>query len=181
MGEYGKRKADNARIKIGTCESMYYLRLVDKDKVTPGTGSSFGHYWRLPFPDEDQILPGDYQDYARGLRLYKMGEHGAVDYENEKFSLEYPGIIQLKHEEAGLLVNLPCSHGHSLPAGINAHWNGKGYSLELCHLRTTDEGVFPIIRCRHCSNMWRESWENIWEYIEPEMQKRLQIYYNAAK
>ena len=33
MGEYARRKSDNESIKIGTCESMYYLRYEDRDKV----------------------------------------------------------------------------------------------------------------------------------------------------
>lgn len=185
MGEYAKRKSDGAHIKIGTCESMYYLRLEDKNKVTPDSGSDFGYYWRLPFPDEDGVLPGDYQDYNRGLRLYKTekvnGSEYCKDYENEDFCNEYPGTIQLYHKEAGLLVNLPCHHGHKLPEGVNAHWNGKGYSLELAHIRTAPEGIFPIIRCRHCNHMWRTSWEDVWDYIPANMQSRLAKYREEAK
>ena len=60
MGEYAIRKSDRQSIKIGTCEDMYYLRYEDQDKVTPESGSDFGFRWRIPFPSEDKILPGDY-------------------------------------------------------------------------------------------------------------------------
>jgi hypothetical protein len=33
MGEYATRKSDNEYIKIGTCESMYYLRFDDINQV----------------------------------------------------------------------------------------------------------------------------------------------------
>ena len=69
MGEYAIRKSDNDCIKIGTCEDMYYLRYEDQDKVTPDSGSGFGCRWRIPFPDEDHILPGDYDSGFRQVDL----------------------------------------------------------------------------------------------------------------
>lgn len=35
MGEYAKRKSDNQKIKIGTCQTMYYLRLEGRNQVEP--------------------------------------------------------------------------------------------------------------------------------------------------
>jgi len=66
MGEYAYRKEDNAHIKIGTCESMYYIRYEDRNKVKKDEFSldcskETGLYWRLPFTDEDGIKPGDYE------------------------------------------------------------------------------------------------------------------------
>ena len=69
MGEYAIRKSDRQSIKIGTCEDMYYLRYEDQDKVTPESGSDFGYRWRIPFPSEDNILPGDYDGGFRQIDL----------------------------------------------------------------------------------------------------------------
>ena len=69
MGEYALRKSDRQSIKIGTCEDMYYLRYEDQDKVVPESGSDFGYRWRIPFPDEDHILPGDYDGGFRQVDL----------------------------------------------------------------------------------------------------------------
>lgn len=68
MSEYAKRKSDGEEIKIGICEEMMFLRFEDKDKVIPVKGSGFGYRWRLPFPDEDNTLPGDYKA-SRGIPL----------------------------------------------------------------------------------------------------------------
>jgi hypothetical protein len=66
MGEYAKRKSDNEIVKIGTENSMYYLRYEDRDQMTKEPGSldfatTLNLFWRLPFPDEDDIKPGEYR------------------------------------------------------------------------------------------------------------------------
>lgn len=33
MGEYAKRMRDGERVKIGTCENMYYLRFEERHQV----------------------------------------------------------------------------------------------------------------------------------------------------
>ena len=175
MGEYARRKSDGAEIKIGTCESMYYLRLEDKDKVSPMEGSGFGHYWRLPFPDEDNILPGDYEDYNRKERIYR---------ENDNFTdpstANEPGTMQM-HNESGLLVNVKCYHGEKLPEDskdVKFHWNGKSWFLELYCLRTDGDKVFPIVACRFCGKMWRYEWSDVEEYNPLELRERLRKYFH---
>ena len=179
MGEYAIRKSDSQRIKIGTCESMYYLRLEDKNKVQPENGSGFGWYWRLPHPEEDGILPGDYDSHVANLRLWNKpaGEKYGHDF-TDPTAADRPGTIQLRHE-CGLLVNVPCYHGYKLPE-INppaqAFWNGKGWFLELKCLRTDGERVHPVVECRHCHEAWRYRWADVLPYIHGEMKKRLEKY-----
>jgi len=77
MGEYALRKSDDTEIKIGTCEDMYYLRYEDRDKVSKLPNSldprtEYNLRFRLPFPDEDDIKPGEYDDYNRGERLWQI-------------------------------------------------------------------------------------------------------------
>ena len=62
MGEYCYRLADKKLVKMGTCADMYYIRFEQMADVEPENGSSFGSRFRLPWPDEDHHLPGDYCD-----------------------------------------------------------------------------------------------------------------------
>lgn len=191
MGEYAIRKFDNQRIKIGTCASMYYLRYEDRNKVRDEDApkDTLNLYWRLPFPDEDHLRPGEYQDYCRGIRLYRQGKpdhmgrtFGVEDYANPALA-DHHGTIQLAHE-SGLLVNVNCHHGEKLPAsgeGVDVHWNGKSHSYELSSIKNTAEGVFPVIRCRHCNTKWRMDWADIWDYIPEDMRVRLERYYQKKE
>jgi hypothetical protein len=160
---------------------MYYLRLEDKDKVTSESGSGFGWFWRLPFPDEDDVLPGQYQEYNRGLRLCKevgLAENKYWEDFTDGETVKDPGILQLTHP-SGLLVNMPCYHGNKLPdapPGGKCFWNGKSWSLELRSLRTDKGQVFPIVECRHCGQAWRYEWDKILPYVQGEMRHRLEKY-----
>jgi len=192
MGEYAIRKSDGQNVKIGTCENMYYLRYEDRDKVRAVSGSvdpvKEAHQlrFRLPFPDEDDVRIGQYQEYERGQRLYCSRGVGQSGY-NEDFTdistVEDPGTIQLHHQPSGLLINVPCYHGIKLPevtAPMKAFWNGKGHSFELVWLRPLEDGsVKPVVRCRHCRQAWRYEWADIWEYIPADMQARLRCYYEV--
>lgn len=199
MGEYATRKSDRERIKIGTCSEMYYLRFEDRHKVSaePNSVDVARHpedlRFRLPFPDEDNIQPGDYDKHNRGLRLYRQVKSRTTapdyceDFTDAKTASE-PGNIQLRHD-CGLLLNVPCYHGHKLPdvaEGMKAFWNGKGHFLELSSLRTVkdDAGevhVFPVVACRHCMGAWRYQWAEVMEYIERPMRERLEVYVAAQE
>ena len=167
MGEYATRKSDNQEIKIGTCESMYYLRLEDKNKVIPERRSEFGKFFRIPFPDEDNVLPGDYDTPFRGFLL--------AGFQCQELA-ETAGNIQLSHKN-GYLLNLPCYHGEKLPEGINIFWNGKDpNSYELKHLKETKNGIFPVVGCKYCSSIWSFDWADIWEYLSEELKERFIDY-----
>ena len=174
MGEYAIRNSDRAEIKIGTCEDMYYLRFEDRHEITGKRGNvnpsrdaeCDGLRFRLPFPDEDHLRPGDYCDYNRGERLYKYEpcsfcKGGTVDYykdgcphcqgtRKEPYctdfadpdTLESPGTFQMYHKQSGLIFSVPCYHGMKLPdlgPNVKPGWNGKGYAFELSSLRCVEE------------------------------------------
>jgi hypothetical protein len=209
MGEYAKRKSDGQEIKIGTCEDMYYIRFEDRFKVSPLDGNTDisrepeGCRFRLPFPDEDNILPGDYEDFNRGLRLYKRlpcdwcagsgknltfaedcrrcggnGFDGHSDFQYEDLK---PGSFQITHE-SGLLFSVPCHHGMKLPdlGPVKPCWNGKSWATVLSSIRVVRDGLelktFPVVRCRFCDEAWRFDWEDVWDYIPEDMKTRLQRY-----
>lgn len=190
MGEYATRKSDKQQIKIGTCESMYYLRWNDRLAVTKMQGSLDpatcpNLYWRLPLPCEDDILPGDYDSCHATVRLLPWYDENdkAVSYEPPG-TLD-PGTIQL-HHPSGLLLNVKCHHGNKLPevsGEIKACWNGKdGYPLELCGIKNHEladgsQVLMPLVRCRHCGQMYRDSWANVLPHIaDLQLRARLTDY-----
>jgi hypothetical protein len=173
MGENAIRKSDNTEVKIGTCENMYYLRYEDRHKVRPIKNNvdpvreAESLRFRLPFPDEDAVSIGEYEDFNRGQRLYLNGPISHNDEFRDESTVSDPGMIQLTHA-SGLLLSVPCYHGIKLPdvtAPMKVFWNSKSWFLELFQLRPTPNGVKPIIRCRHCRNTWRYDWSDIWDYV----------------
>lgn len=198
MGEYAKRISDDQEVKIGTCKSMYYLRYEDRHLVSPLENSIDASieknlFWRLPFPDEDNIRIGDYKEYKRGYYLYKNVEgapyiDGKPSEHSEPFNdpetVDNPGLIQATHP-CGYLINLKCYHGIKLPESndaVQVHWNGKDpYVLELAHIKNMEDGrVLPIVRCKYCGHMWRYEWKDIVDYLHDEMKERLSIYFDKA-
>ena len=200
MGEFATRISDGQEVKIGTCESMYYLRFEDRFKVRALSNNvdpvkDAGELkFRVPFPDEDQIEPGgEYKDYRRGYRLYRQvsEQYGnRIEKHCEDFSdpslCEDPGTMQL-HNDSGLLLNVKCYHGEKLPAAsddVKPFWNGKSWFLELNQLRPVAQAdgslaVFPVVHCRFCDKAWRYTWADLWPYIDPVMQAPLRVYAEA--
>jgi hypothetical protein len=176
MGEYAKRISDGERIKIGTCESMYYLRYEDRhlvsklpDSLDPATET--GLFWRLPHPDEDGIRPGDYENYHRGVILHGFSDPGLA---------ENPGTVQF--HKFGMLVNVPCHHGEKLPENtgdIRVFFNGKEDLYELTSIKNCADGTFrAVIECRACGKCWSsDDWDDILKRItDHELRERLKKY-----
>lgn len=189
MGEYAEFSGE--RIKIGTCESMYYLRWDDRYRVSPLSGNvnpamDTGLFFRLPFPDEDEQLPGEYQEFNRGYRLGSKSAIGWTDWTPEGLDDCGPGHIQLSHT-SGLLLSVPCHHGVKLPEvgpGTRAHWNGKSHAIELCFVKSMPGGSLrPVYRCRFCESMWSCDWDEILPYcgLDAEMLRRLTEYANVGE
>lgn len=178
MGEYAKLQ-NGTEIKIGTCQNMYYLRYDDRNKVKPLNGSvnpqkDLGLRFRVPFPDEDNVEPGYYLDAFRGEPL--------ISDERQYFKIDeelQPGMIQLTHA-SGLLINVPCYHGQKLPdvgPDCKAFWNGKGFSFELKSIKNTEEGLVPVIGCKHCNSQWSAEWALVMPYIQDKtLKSRLENY-----
>jgi hypothetical protein len=166
MGEYAIRKSDGQEIKIGTCENMYYLRYSDRDKVKPKNENNLDPNddkiiselrFRLPFPDEDHIKPGDYEPFRREeVLLY--------DYEPKNTNA---GLMQLS-TKYGLLMNVPCYHGEKLPdnyGDIKVFWNGKAPAYALKWLKFIDGIPYGVYGCIQCSEEWRSPLKDLIPFI----------------
>lgn len=56
MGEYARRKHDEVEVKVGTCESMYYLRYTQRNDVVFRSPCPIDALWfRLPRPEENAL------------------------------------------------------------------------------------------------------------------------------
>jgi hypothetical protein len=176
MGEFAKRISDGQEIKIGTCENMYYIRYEDRSKVLQLPNSldcseQLNLYWRLPFPDEDNIDIGNYGNYTRAYTLFDFRIEG---------SEQYPGRFQMHHEN-GLLLSVACYHGVKLPEAsedFRPAWNGCDPSaFALYSILNTKEGIRFSIKCRWCGKGWLADFQDIAEYIrDEEFKKRLEAY-----
>jgi len=186
MGEYATRKSDNEHIKIGTCESMYYLRFDDIDHVIYDydlRDTEANTSFRIPFPDEDHLLPGaGCLTYNRGYRLRAYIDSNTdqrVDFDSAPYA-EHPGNLQLTHP-CGLLLNVSCYHGHRLPeahGGFRPFWNGKDPAFfELVRVKLTPDGLLPLVQCHHCTALFRSDWASVLMHIaNQELRDRLTAY-----
>jgi hypothetical protein len=182
MGEYAIRKSDNQEIKIGTCENMYYLRYSDRDMVTALEGNVDPMdedtvkelRFRLPFPDEDNIKPGEYEPFR--------GAHLSYDFKAPD-TVKDPGIVQL-HSKKGLMVNVTCYHGEKLPENtkdVHFFFNGKAPAYELQFLKFIDGVPYGIYSCTECNHSWRRPLKEIIpfmiRYEDQDLVKRLIEWY----
>lgn len=183
MGEYARRKSDGLQVKIGVCESLYYLRWEQRHQVERLPNSldpakEKNLFWRLPFPDEDCFDPGDYDPHDRMEPLFKRSENGMPIL----FSwpgLE-PGRMTVEHE-SGLTMVIPCHHGDDVPAlgeEVRFHWHRKQWAYGLRYIKNVPgRGLCPIIGCRWCGRLYRMEWESVLPFInDPELWERLAAY-----
>lgn len=171
MGEYAKRKTDGINVKIGTCKSMYYCRYDQRKEVEyPYNTDNF--YWRIPTPDEDGTLPGDY-DFS----LLKQDGNipRKLKLDTSKFSeeniagMKQSGIVQLKEPRMGLLVNIRCPHGLPMeqfkPKNdeivYTMGYNGHQDTLYLKGLKNEPTELKVLVECSCCSQMWSFSFGDI--------------------
>lgn len=176
MSEYATRKIDNTKFKIGTCEEMFNCRYEQRNEVVyPYDTDNF--YWRIPTPDEDGTLPGDY-NYSL------LREDGYIPWklrlDTSKFSnddiadMQQTGTIQLKEPRMGLLVNIRCPHGFPMEqfkinkesTVISMGYNGRQDTLYLKGLKNEPSELKVLVECSACQHMWSFSSNDIEPLIE---------------
>lgn len=172
MGEYANRKKDGKRIKIGTCESLYYLRYDQRNEVAYDFGE-YEYLWRIPTPTEDSILAGEFE--FGGL----LTDHKYIPYELKlkynlpesvvEFLSKNKGLKQVSDHRDGMLINLDCYHGLKLPQDTDEakfHWNGKSDCIYLAFLANKERELLIGTTCKLCNKLV------LWEFdeIEPLME-----------
>lgn len=155
MGEYARFRGES--VKIGTCESMYYLRADQRGEVT---GYDFASCldeirFRFPFPDEDALGPGSFEDYDRGVRI--PGWRLPADYEHN-------GSVQFR-AEPGYLLSIPCPEQYAregneglqtvTPEGLVIHRNGWHGGYVVRQTKHVGDEWWTVVACGSCSGAWR--------------------------
>lgn len=150
MGEYAKYEGE--KIKVGTCEDMYYLRFdqlnlieslpgeIDFSKDNQLQSARF----RFPFPDEDGIPPGGFERPDRTLPVH-CGIPSDVHHTSIQFS-----------NDRGLLVSLPCPEGESgKERPYKIHYNGYGGRVRIVQQRIWEGKLVLVCECGSCGVKYR--------------------------
>lgn len=186
MGEMAKYKGE--RVKIGTCEIMYYLRFEDRNKVEALENnvdpmSTKGLFYRLPLPEEDGFGPGDYDDHQPFIKYengsFRINSNCRLDNSHPALTEgpNNPGAVQAAVQPLGMLVNVKCYHGLKLNEStedVRYFWNGKRDSLALSYLKETGTELRVCVSCIACGQMWSFSFDEIEAaIINPIMKERI--------
>jgi hypothetical protein len=151
MGEYASYR--DQRIKVGTCEDMYYLRYDQRYLVHRLSGNvdpvkdAAELRFRFPWPDEDDAEPGSdkFSDYSRSVWVPGLSASTEVQHYTVQFVAS-----------AGYNVCLPCPESGKTPAGLTVHRNGFGGAVRLVAQKYREGiGLVPILKCGGCGAMWR--------------------------
>lgn len=153
MGEYAEYRGQ--RVKIGTCEDLYYLRWDQHAAITgyPFDAETLAAFrFRFPFPDEDGTEPGAFEDFDRGVRLWGFEQPAEVDHGSTQFTATYP--------RNGYVASLPCPEGPDAPEGI--HRNGYGGPAALVQQAWRGGRLVGIARCNGCGARYRldDGWQD---------------------
>lgn len=152
MGEYARYNGE--RVKIGTCEELFYLRADQAADVEPLPGNvdpmsaEAREYclFRFPYPDEDGIEPGAFESGWREYRIHGVKPPDGVDH----------GIVQFTNRN-GYLLNMPCPESSTWqdPEGGKLHLNGYRGAVDLIGQRYWNGMLVGVCRCKGCGHIYR--------------------------
>ena len=134
---------------MGTCEDMYYLRYDQRHTVQHEDGNLDvldnevlrEIRFRFPWPDEDGLAPGDYEDSFRNVALYGVKVPAGVKHYTVQFKAD-----------CGYLMFIPCPEGHGVPDGLKLHKNGWRGDVLLVQQAVRDGHLVPIFECGGCGS-----------------------------
>ncbi len=157
MGEYAIYQG--TEVKIGTCEDMLYLRA---DQAAQVTAPERRHTdpmrhadevrFRFPFPDEDGVAPGHFDDPFRSLALYGVEPPAVIEHGNIQFTSNYPS--------PGLIVSLPCPESEKGKAsahagGYRVQRNGYPGPVKIVQQRKLGDLLVLVAECGSCGDKYR--------------------------
>ncbi len=167
MGEYASYKGN--RIKIGTCENMYYLRYQQRFDVTPVSGSvnpagpeRFALRFRFPWPSEDHLQPGgDFEPFERTACVPGLAVPTSVEHHAIQFTAQAGYNVCLPCPESGLYADV---NGARVlfkdaigAASVRVFRNGYKGAVLLAYQKPVEGiGLVPVLMCGGCGAMWRE-------------------------
>lgn len=158
MGEYATYNGQS--VKIGTCEQMYYLRADQVPLIQPESGNvnprRRSHaeqiQFRFPFPREDGIEPGAFEDHDYGMGVWGIeppDDPEQIEHCHLQFTRNYP-------ESGGILLSIPCPRSREGKAsGLKVHYNGYNGAVQLHSQRLVDGRLVLILRCGDCGALYR--------------------------
>lgn len=153
MGEYALFNGE--RVKIGTCEDMYYLR-ADQAHLVKSVSDSVdpirdcvGLRFRFPFPNEDEQKPGDFHDYDRGLGVHGIEPPENIDHGCLQFVRSYP-------HSGGLLLSTPCPESsEGKKSGLRFGYNGYPGKVLITQQKVCNGKLVLVCACGSCGAAWR--------------------------
>lgn len=187
MGEYASYKGHE--IKIGTCNTMYYLRWNQRKSVIPLSGNvnpvtQVGELWfRVPRHEEDGIEAGafPFHGYCGAKPIRFLLKKGNPKFANEvkQLAMESPGICQASNRDIGVVCNIPCYHGNTteLPKGM--FYNGFApHTMGVSAIGIRDGKAAALVCCVICERPFMVlSLEELVRYCEPFGDERDDLEY----
>lgn len=155
MGEFAYYKRE--KIKIGTCEILYYLRYDQLHLITPDLPNNVDPtnpeqakhlFFRFPFPWEDRDEPGSFEPFRAcplpGYTLDDEADHGSKQF----------------RADGGYLLCLPCPESKAFrdlteKADIHAGHNGYSGSVHLAYQKPVGDELQAVVKCNGCGHLWR--------------------------
>jgi hypothetical protein len=154
MGEY----IDG--IKIGTCESMYYARITDLQKMgvkaLPYLDPANGFRYRFPFPEEDNIIVGHYDPYNKGLLVFlSSGLAPKLNALLTSEEIDHYEICKGVSYNNAINVNVffPCPLSHNPPKNMSK--NGASHAVVIRQLKQVDGKLWTVVDCPYCGRAFR--------------------------
>jgi hypothetical protein len=151
MGEYALHHGE--RVKIGTCENMYYLRAdqaglvqAQSGNVDPMSDGLAGAIrFRFPFPDEDGVEPGSFDQFDRGVHVPGVTVPEGVEHYSVQFVAE-----------RGYVTSLPCPEAlEPTTHGLKVHRNGWQGAVQVVQQKWFDGRLVTVCRCGGCHALYR--------------------------
>jgi hypothetical protein len=176
MGEYVKH-SKHGEIKIGTCENLYCTRfeqmkndlsllskLEGNDYPDSYVENNSGYRFRFPFPDEDEINMGSYQDSDKHLTVMVprkfWDQVSGENHERKCLSFSDNGSHNIN-------VMVPCPYSpefktaHSSFNQTNGFFPSSGYSIEsyglvgIVQQKFVDNELQVVLVCPYCGIRYR--------------------------